>query len=217
MRLLFGDCILDTDRRELTRQGSVRTLSPKAFRLLELLAERRPEAVPKTELRELLWPDQVAGGTTLARLVNEVRTALGDPARAPRILRTVQRFGYAFSATAVEEDTGIQSPLSLRWGLHRFPLATGENLIGRALESPICITSTEVSRRHARVTVAGGRATLEDLGSTHGTYLNDARIQAPVELKHGDRIRVGPAQLVFCVSAEIEAAPKTAGAPQAEG
>jgi hypothetical protein len=173
--------------------------------------------VPKTELRELLWPDQVAGGTTLARLVNEVRVAVGDPARAPRIIRTVQRYGYAFSATAMEEDTGIQSPLSLRWGLHRFPLATGENLIGRALEAPICVTSTEVSRRHSRVTVAGGKATLEDLGSTHGTYLNDARIQAPVELKHGDCIRVGPAQLVFCVAAEVQAEPKTEGATKTDG
>jgi DNA-binding winged helix-turn-helix (wHTH) protein len=211
---LFGDCVLDLGRRELTRQGKLRLLSPKAFRLLEVLVERRPHAVPKAELRELLWPGMLAGGTTVARLVNEVRRALGDPARSPRMLRTVQRFGYAFSAAAAEADTldtSARSPLSLQWGLHRFPLVTGENLIGRASEAPICVASTEVSRRHARVVVAGDRALLEDLGSTHGTYLDGRRIEGPVELKHGASIRVGPAQLVFCVTAEVEAARKTTG------
>jgi len=179
--------------------------------------ERRPQAVPKTELRELLWPEMVAGGTTLARLVNEVRTALGDPARSARTIRTVQRFGYAFSANAVEDKPqreGAPSPLSLLWGLTRFPLADGENLIGRTTEARICVTSTEVSRRHARVVVSDGRALLEDLGSTHGTFLEGRRIQGPVELKHGECIRIGPTQLVFCVAAEVVAAPRTEGAPK---
>ena len=79
------------------------------------------------------------------------------------------------------------------------------------------MTSSDVSRRHARVLVSEGRALLEDLGSTHGTYLGGRRIDAPVELKHGDCIRVGPAELVFCVTAEVVAAPKTEGAPKSSG
>jgi DNA-binding winged helix-turn-helix (wHTH) protein len=215
VRLLFGECVLDLDRRELTRQGKKRPLSPKAYRLLEVLVERRPQAVPKGELRELLWPGVVAGGTTLARLVNEVRTALGDPARSPRTIRTVQRFGYAFSANAVEDKPqreGAPSPLSLLWGLTRFPLADGENLIGRTTDARICVTSTEVSRRHARILVSDDRALLEDLGSTHGTFLDGRRIDGPVELKHGDSIKIGPTQLVFCVSSAVEPPQKTSGA-----
>jgi len=214
VRLLFGDCVLDTGRRELTRQGRKCPLSPKAFKLLEVLVERRPQAVAKTELRDLLWPDLAAGGTTLARYVNELRAALGDPARSPKILKTVQRFGYAFSANAVEEKPGepaARSPLSLLWGLHRFPLAAGENLIGRTTEARICVTSTEVSRRHARIVVSDGHALLEDLGSTHGTFLEGRRIEGPVELKHGDTIRIGPSQLTFCVAAAVEPAPRTSG------
>jgi DNA-binding winged helix-turn-helix (wHTH) protein len=214
LRLLFGDCVFDAGRRELTRQGRKTPLSPKAFRLLEVLVERRPQAVPKAELRDLLWPDMTAGGTTLARLVNEVRKALGDPARSPRMIRTAQRFGYAFVASAVEEKPGEQearSPLSLLFGLHRVPLAAGENLIGRTMEARICVTSTEVSRRHARVSVLDGRALLEDLGSTHGTFLDGQRIEGPVELRHGACIRIGPTELVFCVAAEVERPPKTSG------
>jgi DNA-binding winged helix-turn-helix (wHTH) protein len=211
MRLRFGDCVLDTDRRELARAGNAIALSPKAFRLLEVLAERRPRAVPKAELRELLWPDLRAGGTTLARIVNELRKALGDPARSAGVIRTVPRFGYAFCAAATDEapaDAG-RSGLSLQWGLQRVPLVAGENVIGRAGDARIWLMSPNVSRRHARILVAEGRAMLEDLGSTHGTYLGDRRIQVAVELKHGDRIGVGPAELVFSVSAVEEISRKT--------
>ena len=83
----------------------MKPLSPRAFRLLEVLTERRPDAIAQEALRGLLWPDTVAGGTTLARLVHEVRAALGDSARPPRYVRTVHRFGYAFCSTAIEEPT----------------------------------------------------------------------------------------------------------------
>lgn len=214
MRLRFGDCVLDTGCRELTRAGTAIALSPKAFRLLEVLAQRRPRAVAKTELRELLWPDMQAGGTTLARVVNELRKALGDPARSARVIRTVQRFGYSFCAGATDEAVAAavaRAPYALQWGLHRLPLVAGENLIGRTSDALICVTSPRVSRRHARILVAGESVTLEDLGSTHGTYLGDRRIEGPVELKHGDRIGVGPAELVFRVSA-AEGSPRKTSA-----
>src|SRR5919112_1202858 len=49
----------------------------------------------------------------------------------------------------------------------------------------------QVSRRHARVTVQGGEATVEDLGSTNGTYVNEQPIHSPRSLRPGDRIRIG--------------------------
>ncbi len=71
------------------------------------------------------------------------------------------------------------------------PLAAATTTIGRALENDIVITSKRVSREHARVRREGWRAILEDLGSTNGTFLNDERVLAPVELHDGDRIAVG--------------------------
>ena len=50
MRIVFGDCELDSGRRLLLRHGRPTPLSPKAFQLLEVLIERRPEAVGKSEL-----------------------------------------------------------------------------------------------------------------------------------------------------------------------
>lgn len=200
MRLRFENCILDTERRRLTRGGLDVPIAPKAFRLLEVLAERRPRAVSRSELRDELWPDTPAGGTTLARLMCEVRAALDDQSRTPRFIRTLHRYGYAFCATADEEpapDPATRSACAIQWGPRLVTLAPGENIIGRAADAAINITLDRVSRRHARIVVEGTRAVLEDLGSKHGTLLGDRRVEGPVELQHGDLIAIGPVLLVY--------------------
>src|SRR3954452_23962047 len=64
--------------------------------------------------------------------------------------------------------------------------------IGREPSLPIHLDhDTQVSRRHARVSVQNGRAMVEDLGSTNGTYVNEQPIHSPRMLNPGDRIRVG--------------------------
>jgi len=200
VRIQFADYVLDTAVRELRRRGQVTPLSPKAYGLLEALVERRPRAVAQAELRSLLWPDTVAGGTTLARLVNEVRAALRDRARAPRFVRTVHRFGYSFCATAIDEAASEHvrtTQYTLQWGTRYVPLTPGENIIGRAAGALVSVPSSRVSRRHARILVAEGGVTLEDLGSKNGTRVGDEQINGPVALRHGDRIVIGPVLLIF--------------------
>ena len=63
----------------------------------------------------------------------------------------------------------------------------------------VVLDSPTVSRRHARVVVDGSEATLEDLGSKNGTYLNNESVTSPQPLKDGDRIRVGSFLLTFRV------------------
>jgi pSer/pThr/pTyr-binding forkhead associated (FHA) protein len=54
-----------------------------------------------------------------------------------------------------------------------------------------------VSRRHAVIRIAGNEATIEDLGSKNGTFLRDERLDSPVRLADGDRVRVGSVELTF--------------------
>ena len=201
MPLRFGDCFLDVETHLLMRAGRPVTLTPKAFALLAALAERRPRVVTRAELRGLVWPEAVVGGTTLARLVNEIRSAVGDPGS----IRTVRRVGYAFSAVADDEArrAGIVR-CALQWGDRQIPLSEGENVIGRAADAAISVASERISRRHARILVAQGRATLEDLGSRNGTFVDGNRLEAPVELRHGSRIAVGAVELIFRVSSAEE-------------
>ena len=77
-------------------------------------------------------------------------------------------------------------------------LLTGEAAtIGRAVESDIVITSKRVSREHAQVQRQGRRMVLVDLGSTNGTFLNNERVLAPVELRDGDCVSIGDVELTF--------------------
>jgi hypothetical protein len=50
---------------------------------------------------------------------------------------------------------------------------------------------TFVSQIHARVYRRDGAVWVEDLGSTNGTFVNDAKLTAPVALRPGDRLQVG--------------------------
>lgn len=102
MALLFGDCTFDSASRTLTRAGESVRLSGKAFQLLELLLAARPNPVEKTELFARLWPETFVSEANLASLIKEIRAAIGDDARAPRYVRTVHRFGYAFSGAVTE-------------------------------------------------------------------------------------------------------------------
>ena len=54
---------------------------------------------------------------------------------------------------------------------------------------------SEVSRLHAKVTVRDGVATIDDLHSSNGTYVNGERILARTALAPGDRIQIGEATI----------------------
>ena len=75
-----------------------------------------------------------------------------------------------------------------------FDLVEGQNFIGRQDGNQLVLPSTQISRRHACLTMADGRLFLEDLSSANGTYVNGARVQK-VELRQGSRIQLGEFQL----------------------
>lgn len=203
MRYEFGDCAVDTDTREIFRARAPVHLSPKAFRLLELLLKHRPRALSKAEIHETIWPEAYVSEATLSSLVAEIRTALGDIGRSTRYLRTVHGFGYAFAApdTALTTVPNI-AEIALVWGDRKIPLSEGENLLGRDRNVGVWINDGSVSRRHARISISGATATLEDLASKNGTYVKGSRVEKPVVLSDGDRIRVGSAEMTFRISTE---------------
>ncbi len=63
--------------------------------------------------------------------------------------------------------------------------------VGRGHGCAIRLQDTYVSQMHARLVDRDGSWFVEDLGSTNGTFLNDRRVQAPVEVHAGDVVKVG--------------------------
>ena len=72
-------------------------------------------------------------------------------------------------------------------------------VVGRSEQNAIALDDTKVSRQHAAFAAPGGRWAVRDLGSTHGTFVNGARVSAR-ELVDGDRVQVGQVILTFVES-----------------
>lgn len=205
MNVRFGDFTLDSDRRQLIGAGGEVHLSVKAFDLLCLLLEHRPNVVPKSEIQARLWPDTHVVDANLAILIGDIRKALGDPAADPRLIRTVHRVGYAFAGDAVgaDGDRRTAADRASRFWLtvdgRTAAIAPGETTIGRDPRCEIWLDAEGVSRRHARVHVApdDDLVRLEDLDSTNGTFVGRTRVTGARLLNDGDVIRIGSATLTF--------------------
>jgi DNA-binding winged helix-turn-helix (wHTH) protein len=208
MHIVFDECEFDSSQRVLLRHGRPVSLSSRAFQLLEMLLERRPEAIAKTELLERLWPDTFVSDASLHNLITEIRAALGDDPRMARYIRTVPRFGYAFhGATRAPVRAGADAPAHagsrLVGGETEWPLSDGANLVGRDRDCSVRIDSATLSRHHARIVIANGEATIEDLDSKNGTHVNGLRVTQPIVLKDTDQLQLGSVTVTYRVAAPL--------------
>lgn len=206
MAVQFGPFSLDETTRQLSRAKEPLRLSPKAFDLLAFLLRERPAAISKARIHQRLWPDTFVTDGNVAVLVTEIRHALGDDGHRQEYIRTVPRFGYAFTAAAIELDgerhlAAAEVSCWLAWDVRRLPLLAGENVIGRDPSLALRIDAMGVSRRHAMIVVEEHRVTLDDLASKNGTFADDVRVTAPVALSDGMEIRFGPVAVRFRQSA----------------
>ena len=85
----------------------------------------------------------------------------------------------------------------LIWNDREVPLRAGITLIGRAEDTDLRIPLPSVSRHHARIVVKGLEATLEDLGSRHGSWRGATSLRGVITLAHGDEIRLGNAVIEY--------------------
>ena len=199
MTLQFGEFHFDPASRQLLRGGEEVHLPPRLFKLLQVLLEKRPQAVSKDDLMKSIWPDVAIEEGNLKTIVSQLRDALGDADRTAPFIRTVHRFGYAFRG-----DVTIASPAAAAaaWQLlmndqTRFVLRGAEALIGRDPACDVWIDSGEVSRRHARLRIDRNAAVIEDLGSKNGTFVAGRRINRPAELQDGQSFALGTLELTI--------------------
>jgi DNA-binding winged helix-turn-helix (wHTH) protein len=195
---------------QISRDERLVRLRPRAMDVLTCLAAAGGKLASKRDLIDAVWHTEHVSEHALTQVIAELRAALEDDSRNPMYIENVPRRGYRLVAavTPVAESVAPAREASVPFRLQGdggdYSLNQGANLIGRASDADICIDRTAVSRAHARVVVTGTTATIEDLGSKNGTYLNGARLQRPAVLTNGDDIWIGRsvARLRFVVEGE---------------
>ncbi len=197
---VFGSYLLDTRAGELRCKGERVSLAPKVFEVLLLLVQNPGKLISKREFLDKIWADTNVEEGSVTRAMTTLRAALDDSASDPQYVQTVPRRGYRFVASVervAPDDLPRASSFQVVVLNRRYPLFEGENVVGRADDCDVSLKLAAISRRHAAITVDGGRAVVRDLRSKNGTFVNGRRVDAAVELRDGDEIRLGAVSLVF--------------------
>jgi pSer/pThr/pTyr-binding forkhead associated (FHA) protein len=85
---------------------------------------------------------------------------------------------------------------------------TGSMYFGRDTENDVLVNDPRVSRRHARIRVEGTRATIVDVGSTNGTFVNDEILNGEQVLYDSDLVRMGRTEWRFRSTAHATPPPR---------
>src|SRR6202167_1202883 len=142
----FGEFVLDPGRRSLSRAASPISVTPKAFDLLHYLVQNPNRLVTKEELLQAVWGDAFVEEGNLTQYISHLRKALEDNAEDTRLIVTIARKGYQFTArvTVVAEAAG------------------------GATDATVPAAATETSRADAR---PGGLPTKENATGSRATRL----------------------------------------------
>ena len=112
----FGQFVLDPGRRTLSHADSHVSLTPKAFDVLTFLVQNPNRLVTKEELLQAVWGDTFVEEGNLKQYISHLRKALGDNSEDPRLIVTIARKGYQFTASvsvAEAADTRRQAPVQV--------------------------------------------------------------------------------------------------------
>jgi len=206
----LGEWLVEPKLDRISRDGHHVRLRPRAMDVLICLALESGKLASKQNIIDAVWRTEFVSDHALTQVVAELRSALGDDARNPTYIENIPRRGYRLVATVTPVAASVPSardaslPFKLQSEDGDHPLMQGPNIIGRTGDADISIDRTEVSRCHARILVQGTTATIEDLGSKNGTFLNGERLEGPALLANGDEIWIGRsvARLRFLVEGE---------------
>src|SRR3954453_13341742 len=111
MELSFGDFRLNPVDG-LRRGARDLHVTPKSLSVLYILANRGGAVVSKDELIRTVWRDVAISDSALTSCIKELRRALGDDARQPRFIETLNRRGFRFLAP-VSPAAARQAPVSV--------------------------------------------------------------------------------------------------------
>lgn len=145
MQFVFGDHVLDVDRRELKCGAAPIAVEPQVFDLLVYLVRNRHRVVTKDDLIAAIWHGRIVSESTLTSRITAARKAVGDSGEEQRLIRTASRKGLRFVADVREAESAVARPLET--SRENGPAAQ----LGPRQEIHFCTSSDGVSIAYAEV------------------------------------------------------------------
>ena len=108
----FEDFEVDQAAGSIRRDGQEQYLRQKSFQVLVFLLEHRNRVVTKDELISAVWEDVAVTDDTIVQSVMEIRRALGESARQPRLIKTMAKSGYRFIGRV--EECSSEAPVVIQ-------------------------------------------------------------------------------------------------------
>ena len=130
-------------------------------------------------------------------LTNEHRPNVDDKTQS----FSLDGFDVTLPGIEVPKEEGYAELVIVRgpYAGERFVLDIPEVTLGRDPKCEVFLNDRTVSRRHAHISIQGGRTTIEDLGSLNGTWV-DGAIVAQSELHHGSSIQIGTFKMILNIN-----------------
>ena len=141
MDYTFENCMLDSQRRELRRDGFVVPIEPQVFDLLEYLIRNRECVVSRDDLIAAVWKGRIVSETTWSSRINAVRSAIGDNGRSQRLIKTLSKKGIRFvgAVSLREPSEQTQSTWSVASaGKPSIAVLPFANLSGKSNQDYLC-------------------------------------------------------------------------------
>ena len=140
LKYQFGDFTLDVAKGCVFRAGEEIKLRPKVYETLRYLLEHPGRLIGKQELMQAVWPDAFVTEDSLVQCTLELRRALDD--RSQRLLKTVPRRGYLFTAEVIQIPTGTDRvPVRDSFNLANERELLSAKIAGRRHDLPVPRTS----------------------------------------------------------------------------
>ena len=124
---------VDVPANRVQRAGTEVRLTPKAMAVLRELLQRPGQVVRRDDLLGIVWRDGFPTDDVLTHAITELRRALDDDPRAPRLIETIPRVGYRLVATV---EILAEPPLVVRATTIVAPAATASAPVSDAAQAP---------------------------------------------------------------------------------
>jgi DNA-binding winged helix-turn-helix (wHTH) protein len=108
-----ADWLVQPSRNRLVRGETAVRVRPQLIDVLACLARRPGAVVSKEELLSTVWNDRFVAESGIARCIAELRQAMADDARTPRIIETIPKRGYRLVAVVGPGELERARPASV--------------------------------------------------------------------------------------------------------